>query len=141
MLCNYRVLNNKCADRIIILSEKERRGKLKHGLIMENVIMGKNKGPLEVIARLLGMDYISDLRNPVYLPAVRCVLNFMDISKFSADEWSHAANYILGNEKTYATAAEAVAGILDRDSLSVQAGGKRLKNYVWGKYMEERTEV
>ena len=104
--------------------------------------MGKKKGPLDMIALLLGMDYISDLRNPVYLPAVRCVLNFMDTERFGAEEWSEAANYILGTQKEYATAKEAVAELLGKETNDGLVNwGKTLKNYVWNDYMERILEV
>ena len=49
---------------------------------------------LEALAELAGCDYLTDLRNPRFLPAVRGALEQIPAEAYAAAQWREAACYL-----------------------------------------------
>lgn len=54
------------------------------------------QGLLEYLSFKAGCTYLSDLREPAYLPRIQSVLCEMDPRLFDVGQWNDAVNYITG---------------------------------------------
>ena len=66
-------------------------------------------GLLEILSFKAGCIYLSDLRRPEFLPAVRRAVHTISTDRFSLWEWRDAVDYITGENLSFESAEEAAA--------------------------------
>ena len=73
---------------------------------------------LEYIQKHCNLNYISDIRNPVYLKECLVFLNDIDDDAFTIQQWRYLCEYITGQE-CRASAIDTIRKIIDSFSQCV----------------------
>lgn len=79
-------------------------------------------GLLEILAFRSGCMYLSDLRQPGRLPAIRRALHHIHPQQFSLWEWQDAATYITGEAHLFENPEQAAA-YLKKYQVKQETGG------------------
>lgn len=72
---------------------------------MEQVL--NTQGLLDRIAHQINCLYLSDLRNPAYMPSIRDAIIRIDASEYPLGEWNDAVQYITTGPTAFSTCDEA----------------------------------
>ena len=64
-------------------------------------------GLLEILAFRANCIYLSDLRQPHFLPTIQRLLHTIPSEQFSLWEWCDAVNYIAGNRLSFESVEQA----------------------------------
>lgn len=70
-------------------------------------------GLLNILAVKVGCMYLSDLRQPQYLPYIQHVLRSFDPERFSLWEWNDAVSYLTGTNDTFLVQGQAKEYLLN----------------------------
>ena len=70
-------------------------------------IASNKQGLLDRIARQMDCLYLSDLRNPAYIPAIHNTIALIQANEYALSEWNDAVQYITTKPLTFSTSYEA----------------------------------